>query len=182
MIEQMKIAYRYLIIMGLGAFLLLLTLYVPIISSQEDFSIYNTDWNGCSGLGRDVYSTGSFLPTIDVSESSEGLIVHNTLDEYRNEIDYQRSSILVIGPSDDFSEPEGSFVHDFMVKGGIFMLADDFGTGNQILKMLNTSSRISGEVLMDLSFMKKGEFSVTTDLSSHSITRNVSMVLMNYPS
>ena len=182
MIPQMKIAYRFLIVMGFGGLLLLLTLYVPIISSQEDFSIYNTGWNGCSDLGKDVYSTGSFLPTIDISESSQDMVVHNSLDEYGDEIEYGRSSILVLGPVTEFTNSEGRFVHDFLNEGGILLLADDIGSGNDLLEKLNTSTRISGGIMMDLSFMKKGEFSVTTDLTPHRITRNVSMVLMNYPS
>ncbi|MGA1822072.1 MAG: DUF4350 domain-containing protein [Thermoplasmatota archaeon] len=181
MIGQVKVAFRYLIVMGIGAALLLMTVFVPVISSQADFSIYNQDWNGCSGIARDIYSTGSFLPTIDISESSEDHIAHSRIDELEG-IDPERSTIMIIGPELSFNEGEKSYVDGFLKEGGTVFLADDFGTGNDLLSGLDTRSRISGDIMLDLSFNVRGNFSVLADFRDHSITRNISLIITSNPS
>lgn len=181
MIGQVKVAFRYLIVMGIGAVLLLMTVFVPVISSQSDFSIYNQSWNGCSGIARDIYSTGSFLPTVDISESSEDHITHSRIDELQD-LEPARSTIMVIGPELSFSDGEVSFVDQFLREGGTLFLADDFGTANDLLGGLNTSSRISGEIMLDLSFNIRGNFSVLADFRDHSVTNNISLLITSNPS
>ncbi|MEA3558271.1 MAG: DUF4350 domain-containing protein [Candidatus Thermoplasmatota archaeon] len=182
MIEQVRTAYRYFLIMGIGVVLFLFSIMVPILSSDADFSIYNTSWNGCSDLGRDVYRTGSFLPTIDISSSSEERVVHNSFNELEVTSSPGDTTIIIIGPDMEFTADEGRYVNDFLGKGGRLLLADDVGTGNSLLGYLNTSSRISNDIMMDLSYMKKGEFAVTLDMAPHPITENLTHLLMNYPS
>jgi hypothetical protein len=182
MIEEIKTAYRFLIVMGVGGILFLFSVLVPVLSSDADFSIYNSSWNGCSTLGREAYQTGSFLPTIDISSSSEEKVVHSSFADLSDQLDPTDSAIMIIGPELDFDIDEGRFVHDFLNEGGMVLLADDVGSGNQLLGYLNTSTRVSGEIMIDLSFMKKAEFAVTNDLVPHNITEGVETLLMNYPS
>ncbi|MGA1819407.1 MAG: DUF4350 domain-containing protein [Thermoplasmatota archaeon] len=182
MIEQVRTAYRYLLVMGAGLVLLMFSVMVPVLSSDADFSIYNTGWNGCSEIGKDTYSTGSFIPTIDLSASSSERVVHNSFSELEGDLRPSRSALLMIGPDGSFSREEGEFADGFLMDGGLILLADDVGTGNELLSFLNTTTRISGRTLLDLSFMKSSKFSVTTEFSGHEITRNLSMLLMNLPS
>ncbi|MFO8050830.1 MAG: DUF4350 domain-containing protein [Thermoplasmatota archaeon] len=182
MIEQVRTAYRYFLIMGIGAILFLFSTMVPVLSSNADFSIYNSSWNGCSDLGKDVYRTGSFLPTIDISGSSEERVVHNSFKEIGEDIRPADSAILIIGPNIGFDPEEGRFMDEFLNQGGLLLLADDFGSGNSLLGHLNTSSRLSKDIMIDLSYMKKGEFAVTSDLASHPICTNMTSILMNHPS
>ncbi|MGA1866503.1 MAG: DUF4350 domain-containing protein [Thermoplasmatota archaeon] len=181
-IEQIRTAYRYLLVMGAGLILLLFSVMVPVLSSDRDFSIYNTGWNGCSRLGKDTYSTGSFIPTVDISASSEERVVHSSFSEIGSNIRPSRSSLLIIGPDISFTREEGEFTHRFLSEGGLVLLADDFGTGNELLSYLNTTTRISGRTMLDLSYMKSSKFSVTTEFSSHEMTSNLTMLLMNMPS
>lgn len=182
MIEEMKTAYKYLIVIGAALLLLAISVTVPLISSNADFSIYNTGWNGCSSLAKDVYSTGSLLPTIDIGSSSRQRIMHEPLSDLRNVLDPEDSSLIIIGPSSDFSKEEGRFVHDLLSSGGKVLLADDIGRGNQLLGMLNTTSRFSSGKMVDLSFMKKAEFAVASEMGDHSITAGITSVLLNHPS
>jgi hypothetical protein len=182
MIEEMKTAYRFLIVLSLGGLLLLFSVLVPVISSNADFSIYNTSWNGCSNIGKEAYSTGSFLPSIDVSSSSEEMIVHSSFVELREDLDPDDSSIMIIGPELEFTGDEIRFLHDYMFYGGILFLADDFGSGDQLLGSLETDTRISQKTMIDLSFMKQPVFSLTSDIRPHNITDGVNTILMNYPS
>ncbi|MCK5773343.1 MAG: hypothetical protein KAH57_06100 [Thermoplasmata archaeon] len=182
MIEQVRAAYRYLFVLGLGAVLLAISIMVPVISSSADFSIYNTGWNGCSDLGKETYETGSFLPTIDLSATTKEVVAHRSFASGELDINPAATSIIIIGPEVTFTREEGEFTHEFLTEGGVMLIADDFGTGNDLLSYLETSTRISGRKMVDLSFMKIPELSVSTDMAQHRITRNVSMLLFNYPS
>lgn len=182
MIEEIKTAYRFLIVLGIGGLLLLLSVMVPVVSSDADFSIYNTGWNGCSELGKEAYGTGSLLPTVDISSSSQERILHTSLDELEGDIDPENSAIMIIGPELDFNEEERSYLHEFTALGGILFIADDFGSSDRLLSHLQTDTRITGSAMMDLSFMKSAEFSVTRDMKEHNITEGVDTILMNHPS
>ena len=181
-IEQVRAAYRYLFVLGIGAVLLAISIMVPVISSSADFSIYNAGWNGCSDLGKETYETGSFLPTIDLSATTKEVVAHSSFASKDLDIDPAATSIIIIGPQVPFTREEGEFTHEFLTEGGLMLIADDFGTGNDLLSRLETSTRISGRKMVDLSFMKIPELSVGTDMAQHRITRNISMLLFNYPS
>ncbi|MBN1540164.1 MAG: hypothetical protein JW939_08475 [Candidatus Thermoplasmatota archaeon] len=182
MIEPVKTAYRYFLIMGTGITLLVISVMVPVLSSDADFSIYNSGWNGCSDLGRDVYRTGSFIPTVDISGSTEERVAHGSFSELRDMIRPGETSLMIIGPSTEFTRIEGEFVHDLLMRGGTLLLADDFGTGNQLLSYLNTTTRITEKRMLDLSYMKDTGFSVTTETTDHPVCDNVSMLMLNAPS
>ena len=117
MIEQVKTAYRYLLVMGSGAVLLLLSVMVPVVSSSADFSIYNTGWNGCSQLGRDTYSSGSLLPTVDIHASTEEVIAHSSFADMDDVLEPESSVIIIIGPDVPFTGREGRFAHTFLTEG-----------------------------------------------------------------
>ncbi len=185
MIQQVKTAYMYLIVMGIGVTLVILSIMVPVVSSDADFSLYNTGWNGCSKFGTDIYNTGSFVPTVDISGSSQKSIQHETLDKLDGKITPKDSCIIIIGPKTDFNddkdENEVGFLHDFLRGGGIVLLADDFGSGNDLLERLNTTTRISRTPMYDLAFENNVNFAVTTEMTNHPITKDVSMLILNIP-
>lgn len=182
MIEQVKTAYMYLIIMGIGIILLIFSMMVPILSSTQDFSIYNTGWNGCSNIGRGIYENGSFLPTIDLSASSEESIAHNPLDDLEGVIKPKDSCIFMIGPDIEFTDDEGRFIDRYLKDGGIVLLADDVGTGNDLLGRLNTTTRITSRTMYDLAYNTDSPFAITTEFSDHPITQDISMLILNYAS
>ena len=152
MIEEMKTVYRYLIVMGAGLLFLMISLMIPVLSTDADFSVYNRDWNGCSKLGKEVYGTGSLLPSIDISGSSEEIVAHSSLTEMSDLLEPESSVIIIIGPRTDFNDDEIGSVDTFLRRGGLLFLADDFGTGNELLSGLDTDTRISGEMMLDLAY------------------------------
>jgi len=187
MIEQVKLAYRFLLVMGVGLLLLVLALLFPMLSSDADFSIYNTGWKGCSSLGKTVYSTGTFKPTIDLSRSTEDFVVHTSLTDLERKLEPSESALMIIGPEGTFTDDEAGFVDRFLIRGGMVLLADDFGSGNSLLSQLNgttktTTTSISGHKMVSLAFEKSGDFSVASDMAVHPITEGVSMLLLNLPS
>ena len=179
MIPSMKRLYKYLLIYGLAAILIVSALTVPVLTTNSDFSIYNTDWNGCSKLTERTHTLGKLLPSISVKNSdAEIMVVHNSFINY--DLEANSSSILIIGPSLAFSDEEAIYIQDFLLDGGKVLLADDFGTGNDLLKKINATSRFSSSLLIDLAYEKKPQYGVIFDLEDHPITANVSRILLNY--
>ena len=180
--SRLKRFYALALSIGLACVFLALSLVVPVIGTATDFSIYNTDWNGTSGLAVRTYQTGKFVPTLELKNtgaSVEPAII--ALD--RVSLDPATSSMVIIGPSKAFSDADGDHVRQFLERGGKVLLADDFGTGNSLLARLGTTSRFTGSLVVDLAFLKKPEFAVAYEFDrTNDITYNVSLVLLNYPS
>lgn len=166
----------------LSILILGLSLIAPLLSTSEDFSIYNTGWNGTSSLAVTVYRSGRMVPTLAVSSTDSDLtVVHLPLDTF--DLDPAASSLIVVGPSKPFGEAEGKLVGDFVRSGGKLLLADDFGSGNSLLSGMNATCRFSNYLLMDLAFEKQPEFSVCFDIAKgYNVTAGVAALLMNFPS
>jgi len=167
--------------MAIAAVLLIISMAAPIVSTSADFSIFNSGWNGTSKLAILTYKAGKFVPDFQVKSSGTEITVSQLgLDEIN--LDPATSSLVVIGPGKAFTSAEGRIVGDFVRNGGKLLLADDFGTGNSLLIGMGATSRFSNQLVMDLAFEKQPEFSVVYDLRTDSITKNVSTLLLNYPS
>jgi hypothetical protein len=161
--------------------LTMLTMFSPVVSTTEDFSIFNTGWNGTSQLAVLTYETGKFVPSFKTETSGADItIAAMGLSELA--LDPATDAVAVIGPSDDFSEAEGKLVGAFLRAGGVVLVADDFGSGNSLLASVGAASRFSGKLVIDLSFEKKPQFPVCYDLRVGDLTRNVSLLQLNYPS
>ena len=176
-----KRLYQFLVIGGIGAVLLILTLATPMLLNSEDFSIYNVGWNGGSDIAIKTYQAGKFQPTFYLNEN-ELTISHRSFAEYS--LNPLNSTILLIGPRAEFSSQESTYLSDFLTRGGMVLLADDFGSGNNLLEQLDSPVRFSGQLLLDLSFEKSAYFATLFEFSNHShpLVANVSHVLGNYPS
>jgi hypothetical protein len=157
-----------------------MALATPLFLCTHNFSIYNAGWNGCSDIAVKTYELGVLQPTF-YFETSELEPVHQSFVEY--ELEPINSTVLIIGPSAVFTQAEADYLKNFVESGGMLLLADDFGTGNDLLGKMNASSRFSGELLLDLSFEKNTSFVVIFDFidRSHLLVTNVSHILLNYP-
>jgi hypothetical protein len=166
---------------AIAVVLLIISMAAPIISTSTDFSIFNSGWNGTSKLAILTYKAGKFVPDFQVkSTGTEITITQLGIDKIN--LDPATSALVVIGPGKTFTSSEGEIVGGFVRDGGQLLLADDFGTGNSLLAGMGATSRFSNDLVMDLSFEKQPEFSVVYDLRNDSTTRNVSTLLLNYPS
>ncbi|OGS55300.1 MAG: hypothetical protein A3K60_03550 [Euryarchaeota archaeon RBG_19FT_COMBO_56_21] len=173
--------YVSIIVIGAAAVLLLVSMFAPAVSSSEDFAIYNTGWNGTSGLAVSTFELGKFSPSFELANTGTSMeVVQMGLEEL--DLEPVDSALAIIGPSVVFTAAEGELVGEFVRNGGILLLADDFGTGNTLLEGMGAKSRLSGKLAMDLAFNKKPEFSVCFDLRSDQLTKNISALLLNYPS
>jgi hypothetical protein len=109
-------------------FAVAVTLYYPPV---DDLFVGTPYWNGLSELYNEI----------------EPVRVHDS-EDYRF-IDASNSTLFIIGPSRDFVQDDMDAVIGFLMSGGKVVLADDFGTGNQLLEGLGLGIRFTGELLVD---------------------------------
>ena len=178
---KLKKGYVAVAIVAIAIVLVSISMITPALSSTEDFSIFNSGWNGTSALAISTYKSGKFVPSFVTRATGTDIEVVQLGFEQLG-LNASSSALVVIGPTLGFSESDGDTVRDFVRGGGVLFLADDFGTGNELLEGIGASTRISGTLVMDLAFDKKPEFSVCFDLRTDPLTRNVSSLLLNYPS
>jgi len=178
---NVKRLYQALLLIGIAGFLIIIATASPVVLNTTDFSIYNAGWNGCSQLAIDTYNTGKFLPTFSYDQTTMNP-VQQSFTSYK--LDPENSTILIIGPQTPFTSDEARYIKQFLNNGGLLFLADDFGTGNTLLKEINASSRFSNKLMLDLSFEKSASFVTIFNINnqSHPLTENISGFLLNYPS
>ena len=181
MSARLKRFYALAVTLGLACVFLALSLVVPVVGTTTDFSIYNAGWNGTSDLAIKTYKAGQFVPTLEL-RGTEATMEPAIMALDRVELDPLTSSIVIIGPSKTFTKADGDYVSDFLEGGGTLLLADDFGSGNSLLAYLNTSSRFSNNLVIDLAFEKKPEFVVAYNFEDSKLTEDVDTILLNYPS
>jgi hypothetical protein len=115
------------IIVASIASLITVTVVTYMVPTNVDFDPYNTGWNGLSELAR-----------------SFGAAAIDNLEEVR-----PQGILMVVGPSKHFSSDEIRILRSFLEGGGILILMDDFGTGNEVLEGLGLRARINGSIILD---------------------------------
>ncbi|MEF8832232.1 MAG: DUF4350 domain-containing protein [Candidatus Thermoplasmatota archaeon] len=169
----------YLITITISVLIFFLSISAPIVVNESDYSIYNSDWNGCSDLAVKTREIGRFAPNIELAENKRTEVTQKDLTEY--EVEPKKTGLMIIGPRQEFSQASIEFVDSFLQEGGKMVLADDFGSGNSLLDRLDTNSSFYSSPLFDLAFEKKPEFGVAYNTTEHNMTADVSHVRLNSP-
>lgn len=177
---SLKRFYLVLGIVAVAGAIALLTLATPLFATRADFSLYNPGWNGASQLGRDLHGTGAFQPLLSAASDDEGLRI-TPIPLADTPLDPETTALLVLGPRASYTPAEREHVRAFVEGGGLLVLADDFGTGNELLEAVNASSRFVPQRALDFAFVKRPEFTVGIDFAPHPLTQGVSRTLLNYP-
>jgi len=130
---------KYLLIALMGAVLLSLPAGVPTIKSYSEYSSFNTDWNGCSKFTKQIYDS-----KIDITP------IYSPYDDYN----FDKNGVLfIIGPEIGFSDIEIEKIENFLENGNTLVIADDFGTSNQILEKLNISNKFTKNKINDIFYI-----------------------------
>lgn len=177
--EFLKKITLYIVVGSIVLLILFFSLSAPVVTSDADFSVYNPGWNGCSDLAIKTDQMGKFTPNLELKNGESMEVTQKELTQYS--ISANESSLIILGPKEEFTDSEAEYIHTFMKEGGIVVLSDDFGKGNTLLEGLNTSSRFIGDPVLDLSFEKKPDFGVAYNVRDSELTKNVSYVLLNKP-
>lgn len=180
-LKHIKRLYQSVFLLLIAGFFIFLSMANPVLINHTDFSSYNTGWNGCSDLAHRTFAMGSFQPTLSYNQTS-----FTPQQESFTTVDLnpEDDSLFIIGPRTPFSAEEIHYVHSFVSEGGTLFLADDFGTANSLLSGLNTSSRFTRDLLLDLSFEKNASFVALFNFHHHNhpLLQNITGLLLNYPS
>jgi hypothetical protein len=98
-----------------------LILILHLSTTGEEFSRYNVGWTGTS----DFFSDLDRHTTTDIASLSD-------LAGYKN------ATLVLIAPDHTFDPAEGALYRDFVARGNTLLIADDFGSGNSLLRSLGS--------------------------------------------
>jgi len=153
-----------IILLGLAASALLVIGFALAAPSQDDFDLNNPYWNGLS----------KFKSRVDPAFT---LGLKELLSE---EVNPSGSVLFLIGPSKPFTKAEASAVKAFLESGGIVVVMDDYGSGNELLAELGIQASFTGHELRDPLFRGKDSRLVRVmDLRASLYTVNVSSLMLN---
>lgn len=150
----------------IAALLLGLTLSLVGAASapvDDAYSTLNTQWNGTSELAaRGFVPIGADLESVLYSTDTPAIL-------------------LEIGPSRQFTRADADSIRAFLARGGLLLVADNSGSGNELLEPLGLSVRFDGRLLADsLFYRKQTVFPVSVDLSSSEYSTGVNELVLNY--
>ena len=135
-----------------------------VYPSVDDLMVENPFWNGLSK----VYVS---LDPVRVKELSElRTLVLNP----------GNSTLLILGPSTPFSEEDLRALRVFVSRGGLLVLADDFGSGNEVLEGFGVSVRFERLLLQDRLFKERNGLMPRTYGERVSCLMGVDSLVLNY--
>jgi hypothetical protein len=148
-----------------------LLISVPILNTtKEDFSTYNTAWNGASDAksltSRDGYTTRAVFALGEIGSAGDGVLF-----------------MLNPNSSVGFAGGDASTLRAFVQNGGVLVLANDFGNGNAVLRGLGVSdvARFNGSLLEDnVSRGVDAALPLITDINASGLTAGVHELYFNY--
>lgn len=157
---------RFIILIGLAASVVAVVGLTWFYPSVDDLFVGNPFWNGLSEMSVAVQ------PVRVGNLTQLGGVVK----------DASNSTVLFLGPSKPFRASEVKIVDSYLSKGGTVVLADDFGSGNELLEGLGLGARFSGLLLQDPLFKDRTSvMPIAYNFTSRVAAMNVTSVELNYP-
>ena len=148
-----------------------LIISVPVLNTtKEDFSTYNTAWNGASDAkalaSSDGYTASTVFALSEIRSSGGGVLF-----------------MLNPNSSVGFSASDASTLQSFVTNGGVLVLANNFGNGNAVLSGLGVlgEARFNGSLLEDnVSKGVAAALPLITDVTASGLTAGVHELYFNY--
>lgn len=109
---------------------------IPTIKTTQPYSVFNKNEEGCSSFFRLMYDTNG---------KTRPLIYPYNREDLR-----ENSVLFIISPDVEFTEEEVENLKDYLSSGNVLIIADNFNSGNGILKYMNLSYRFSKKPLYDV--------------------------------
>lgn len=157
----------YVILLIVGIAFLIMPLSVPVFKSSAQYSVLNSGWNGTSSFGKLLYSKGGVTPILGPYDSVG--------------LDKDKGTLVIIGPNLPFTAGEVEALKRFLRNGNTLLLADDFGTGNQLMKELGLEERFSPKQPLTPVFLKNRDFPITAEIKTP-LSSGVGFIVMYKPS
>ncbi|ASJ06368.1 DUF4350 domain-containing protein [Thermococcus pacificus] len=160
---------KYLILLLMLFTLITMPLTIPVFKSSTQYSIFNSGWDGTSRFVKLAYLKGKnvvpIFESFDIANISE-----------------LNGVLIIIGPNMTFTGAEVEQIKLFLERGNTLFIADDFGTGNEILRALNVPVGISDYPLWDFFYEGDDRLVVSVRIEDPLLARNVTKVVTNEPS
>ncbi len=152
--------HRFLVILTI-ALVITLSVVVWFFPSDDDFRTDNPFWNGT----EDTAAEHAVLPLEAFSELPVP----------------PDGSVLILIPYIELTPAELDQLNSFVSQGGILVLADDYGFGNQILEYLELEVRFSGQPVLDPLFSLNNKWLPRVfHLTPTHITSNIKGLVLNH--
>jgi hypothetical protein len=135
--------------------------WVALSPVEDPYSAANTNWNGTSelvkmGFEQMTWSSGGPVPI-----GSTGML-------------------LIAGPTNAFIQSDINAIKALLSSGGVVLIADNFGSGNQLLQLLGIPIKFDGRVLVDsLFYDKQPSFPMVFDFPRSVFTSGVDKLVLN---
>lgn len=127
--------------------------------NSTHFSIYNTGWNGASEFKN------RFINHENQGQISTIIGSSNVLNRLNSsEMNDTRGSLIILGPSIHYDFSESLAILMYAINGGRVLIADDFGTANDILSVLSIFLGFMSEI--DIGSMGFGDDGGTNPLGT----------------
>jgi hypothetical protein len=134
---------------------------VALSPVQDPYSAANTDWNGTSELVKMGFETMTWTSGTPVPIGSTGVL-------------------LIAGPTSLFTESDASAIKALLNSGGVVVIADNFGSGNQLLQLLNIPIKFDGRILTDsLFYERQPSFPTVFEFSQSVFTSGVDQLVLD---
>ncbi|MFX1285113.1 MAG: hypothetical protein ACFFB5_15740 [Promethearchaeota archaeon] len=101
-------------------------------TNTTNFSIYNTGWNGTSAF-KDMFKNHAKKGQISTIVGSSNIL--NRLN--KSEMNNSQGALIILGPAVHYDFTEALAILMYAINGGRVLIADDFGTANDILGVLS---------------------------------------------
>ena len=136
-----------LLLVLFGATIFPFALFSTPLGSVEDtpFSIYNEDWNGLSEFREIIEEMYPEDRDGDGYPDSIKTIISSI--NAVNRLENETGILVIMGPAVHYDISEAVALVLFIMNGGSVLIADDFGTANDLLKGLNTLIRVAGSLI-----------------------------------
>jgi hypothetical protein len=149
-----------LLFLGTAGIIMLTVWFFP---TRIHFGAQNPFWNGLKDFEEEFHATP--LETLAaLPQNAEG-------------------SVLLVIPYLKPTEADVAQLRVYLERGGVLILADDYGYGNTVLEGLGVSARFSDALLLDSLFnYRTAYFPLATNLGPSPLTAEVSSLALNYAS
>ena len=158
-------------LLGIFTVVVLIVILVGASVSSVSFGLYNSRWNGASSL----QSQAEFV-------DARTEIIRDTDDYEESEVAPDATVVVVLSPSEPYTESETADLRRFVRSGGTLVVAEDFREhSNPLLAAVGASARLDGAIIRDKQFnWRSPALPVATNVSNHSLVANVSQLTFNH--
>lgn len=158
---DLKVRVSSLLLAVMVLILIISLLCIWFYPSVKDFMASNTMWNGirnfCNEFDADNIDTLDDLPAL------------------------AEQTTLVAIPYLEYSDEELHKIKRYVDDGGILLLMDDYGYGNDVLTYLGLDIRFSNKPLLDPLFCYKNQWMPKiTDFASEVNDQNINVMMLNH--